>query len=237
MFRIFVIITLCFFVSSASNNCSEGFGPGVTRNFSPNDPNLVKFCGPNQKQCGGSKSKCVPLDTVCCGSGGKVCGNHCINEDLICCDENTKPIFCSQDRPVCCPLEDFPFPGPSCTETLELCNCVRPMFEEFYPDIPVCDESVFPVLNASKCYAYEEIIESECPAELALKTCEPYECIECIGLECSQTNTLFPYNYSGCEIIDCNTIICDETGQIHIDKELSWIDYKIGEEFEVKCYQ
>jgi len=173
---LFVLIAIATIGGCESNGLK--LGPGFTRN--PNIPDGFKSCGPNKKQCFGSTSDCVPLDTVCCSLTGtfdptklQICGNSCINVESTCCDEDTKASACSKDKPVCCPLEDFPFPGPSCTETLELCNCLRPMFADFNPDIPVCDESVFPILNASSCFTYEEIIESECPAELVFKTCEP----------------------------------------------------------------
>jgi len=65
---------------------------------------------------------------------------------------------------------------------------------------------------------------------------QPYECIECTELDCYQTNTFFPYSFTGCEIIDCNTIDCDQAKNIHVDGELSWIEIIDGQESEVECF-
>jgi len=92
------------------------------------------------------------------------------------------------------------------------------------------------------CFTFYEISVSECPAEKVLDVCERYECIgQCGGfIECGLGGyyfvPYFPDDFTGCRVIDCTTIDCDQANNIHVDGELSWIEFIDGQESEAGCF-
>ena len=92
------------------------------------------------------------------------------------------------------------------------------------------------------CFTYNEIALSDCPSEKVLNVCERYRCTgQCGGfLGCgsaaSDSVPFFPDGFSGCRVIDCNTIDCDQAKNIHIDGDLNWIELIDGEESEIVCF-
>jgi hypothetical protein len=92
------------------------------------------------------------------------------------------------------------------------------------------------------CFTFYEISLSECPAEKVLNVCERYECIgQCGGyIECSEYGyyfvPYFPDDFTGCRVIDCDTIDCDQANNIHVDGLLSWTEYIDGQESEAGCF-
>jgi len=84
-----------------------------------------------------------------------------------------------------------------------------------------------------RCFTFEEIAISECPALDVIEVCESYFCGGCTSDFCFDFP--FPALFSGCEAIDCETIECDGAYDIKVDGSPSWTTIVDGEEVQITC--